>query len=178
MRQRQALRSRATGGAVVGFMVLVLAVAGCSATPADEVSPSPSASAPSGNAVMYEAAHQMGRCMQDRGWDVEVTDTGGWGIEAAIPNDQKSAYDTALAECTQQLGLDDIQMTPELAQFNYDNTVRVIECLDDAGYSTPDGPPQGSYVQALVDNPDSVPWDPYELVPADELQEAILSCPQ
>lgn len=116
--------------------------------------------------------------MQDRGWDVEVTDTGGWGIEAAIPNDQKSAYDAAFDECVQELELDNVQMTPELAEFNYDNNVRVVECLEEAGYSVPQQPAKGAFVQSLLDDPNSVPWDPYELVSADDLHSAILACPQ
>lgn len=161
----------------VAVMGIALLTATSCATARDETTPK-STPTVEGNIYMYESSNAIAGCLRDKGWEVEVTSSGGWGIEAEFPADQESAYTAAYEECAKETGYDKIEMTPDLASFNYDNTVRVVECLEEAGFSTPDGPTRQAYVDKVLEDPAAVPWDPYEYVPADDLTDAILACPQ
>lgn len=154
-----------------------VALTGCSvgAEPAASSSPTPSIE---GNVYMYEASTAIADCLREQGWDVEVTSGGGWGIEVALPTEQQDAYNTAYDDCAKQTGYDELEMTPDLAAYNYDNTVRVVACLQDKGYSTPDGPTRQAYIDRVLESPDSIPWDPYELIAPADVPQAALDCPQ
>lgn len=132
----------------------------------------------SGNRYDYEASQRIASCLRADGWDVEVTGVGGWGVEAAVPNAQAQVYREAYEACSAEVGYPDATMTDAVAQMIFDNNLRVVECLEAAGYTTPQTPARASFVGHLLEDPDYDGWYPYELVPIDDLPAAALACPQ
>lgn len=130
-----------------------------------------------GNERMFKAATEIARCLEESGWDVQVTDGGGWGVEAGIPVGQEAAYQVAYEVCAIELGYNDVTMTEDLAAFNFENTSRVVSCLTDLGYETPSAPSRSAYITTLMEDPNSQPWDPYELIAEDDVAEAVFACP-
>jgi len=130
-----------------------------------------------GNERMFKTATEVARCLEESGWDAQVTDGGGWGVEAGIPVGQEAAYQVAYEECAIELGYNDVTMTEELAAFNFDNTSRVVSCLTDLGHETPSQPSRSAYITTLMEDPNSQPWDPYELIADEDVAEAAFACP-
>jgi hypothetical protein len=158
--------------------VVFTALCGCSSPQVQtDDTPAPNQSV-EGNQRDYDNSVVIAACLEERGWDVEVTPTGGWGIEVELPPEQSDAYRADYDECLVETGLDDIEMTPELASDVYDNNLRVLECLEGQGYSVEDPPLKDTFVTKLLENPDGDYWNPYSLVPEDEMATAAFACPQ
>lgn len=158
--------------------VVFTALSGCSSPQvgADD-NPAPNQSV-EGNQRDYDNSVLLAACLEKRGWDVEVTPTGGWGIEIELPPEQSDVYRADYDECLLETGLDVIEMTPQLASDVYDNNLRVVACLEGKGYSAEDPPNKDTFVTKLLENPDGNYWDPYSLVPQNEMATAALACPQ
>lgn len=159
----------------VGVPALLISVGGCVTVQSPEPEPTVT---PSGNVLAFEYASKLAECLQAAGWNVEVTDTGGWGVEIGIPEDQAEAYRASNEACSEQVGLADLTLTPELAAYNYENNVRVSSCLEDLGWSTPTPPSRGGYISKVLEDAEAIVWDPYELVPPGDLARAATRCPQ
>lgn len=164
--------------AAAAAFALVFALVACTAPDTRPPSVTEAPPAVSGNVVAYETATALAECLRAAGWEVEVTDTGGWGVEIGLPPEQLPAYQQARDTCSADLGVDETVMTDELADYAYDNNLRVVECLHGLGYSTPQPPSREAFITALVEDDDEVLWDPYALVPVDEFGRAARSCPQ
>jgi hypothetical protein len=116
--------------------------------------------------------------LNQRGWETSVDGLGGWGVVSDVPNDQQPIYNADYESCLEDLGLDDFTVTEETAIASYKNNVRVTECLADAQYSIPENPSQAAFVTATLQDPNEEIWNPYSLVPPDDLWKAVTACPQ
>lgn len=155
-----------------------IALSGCtdpSVSPTSEVNPTPTVE---GNQRDFENATLLAACLTERGWDVEVTPGGGWGIEIELADEQADLYREDFDSCLEETGLDEVEMDEELANFVYDNNLRVIECLAEAGYSAEEPPDRDIFVAKIMETPDALIWDPFSLVPQGELPQAVMACPQ
>lgn len=99
-------------------------------------------------------------------------------MEVELPSEQASAYQSDYDDCVSSLPTDFTEVTEESAELTFDNNLRVLDCLEDAGYSTEDAPNRDSYIQQVLEDPKGVTWDPYALVPLNDRGNAITKCPQ
>lgn len=157
----------------VGSLMLV----GCSAgTVSSGISPT--STAVTGNQYEYDLAVKTAKCLTDKGWEVEVDPQGGWGVVAGVPEAQADVYRDDYVACTDSLGLNDLKVTEESAKRTFENNVRVTECLTSEGYSIPETPSEKKFVSGTLEDPQTNLWDPYLLVPENELGAAVTACPQ
>lgn len=160
------------------WIILVLMLGGCTAPSAPPAIPDVSAGPVSGNQAAYRIAVDIAKCLTGEGWDVKVDPTGGWGVVAKVPDEQRSAYDRTYSQCIERLGLADPEVTEASASADYDNNIRVAECLADHGFSVDEPPSRASFVSKSVESPDKVIWDPYALISEDNKSAAVMACPQ
>lgn len=151
---------------------------GCSSQTAAQPSAGPVDKAPSGNQTEYEWAVALSKCLITDGWDAEVDPQGGWGVVAQVPEDQRSVYDAAYAACMDDTGIASFEVTAETAKASWENNVRVTKCLSDEGYAVSEAPKVDAFVQDTLDAPEEMVWDPYALIPPDDVAQAVLDCPQ
>ena len=162
-------------------LILIAAVSLAACTTSTSASPSPPAPASTqveGNQRDYENSTMVATCLTDRGWEVEVTPGGGWGIEASFPPEQADVFQADYDACIAEAGLDNVEMTEVLASEIYDNNQRVTQCLDKEGFSTTPAPSRSSFIAKMVENPEGDHWNPYELVSQGEVGKAVSACPQ
>lgn len=115
----------------------------------------------------------MERCMRERGWDLVVTDDG--GFDARYPSEQRNAFDADLEECMAKFGYDEspTPMTEEEATELYDLYLEAADCLDGRGYPPPEPPSRQAFVEDVISS--GLPsWDPYmHLLDATDSYEKI-----
>ena len=153
-----------------------LIISGCAA-PDAEPAPSLTPGQVEGNQRDYESATAVAACLEERGWDVNVTPEGGWGIEVEMDEAQADVYREDFNACLEETGMGDVQMDEELANYLYDNHLRVLDCLEGAGYSVEEPPSRAGFVSTLLEDPSKAP-DPFALVPEADRSDAVFACPQ
>lgn len=126
----------------------------------------------------HQWALRMAQCLEDKGWDTTVTSDGGWSIAGSQPPEQKDAFATAMKACSDSLGYSRQNVTEEIANDSYETNLRVSSCLQQLGFDTPPAPSRQTYVSQVMENSGGVLWNPYELVPQDDLPKALTKCPQ
>ena len=151
-------------------------LAGCSTAPAPGPTKAPQEPV-SGNQREYEYNVSVARCLTDKGWDVEVDGTGGWGIVFNTPEEQKDLAQADYQVCVAALGDDIFEVSEENAKFAYDNNIRVVECLKREGYEVNEPPAKAEFVRKYLEG-STITWSPYELISPDDEGDAVIACPQ
>ncbi len=162
---------------LLGATLFLLAVSTSCSSPSEVVNDS-SFEPLTGNIRAQQAAVALADCLGEAGWDVSVSEHGGWGVEAAIPVEQERLYDEARLKCLEDLDLLTPSVDVDFAQYSYDNNLRVHNCLIENGYSVSEVPDRNVYVQRLLEDPNKENWDPYAEIFADDLARAVFDCPQ
>jgi hypothetical protein len=158
---------------VVGTLFAATA-AGCTAQT------TPSQSGPDTNAGKSTSqddrtfADDMSACLLEAGYEVETYEDGTIGID--LPEDQMPGYDRATSVCADDLGYSDLpQLTEDERRDLYQDTLSLVQCLEERGYEIEGVPSE----QAFVDGTEFVP---YEQVPTsvvgEEWQKLNQECPQ
>lgn len=168
-------RLRTLAALLVSLLLVVLTA--CSPVPPLYSEPSPSPSI-QGNVRDYEYFTALAACMQDRGWNAEVRYSSGWSMGLEYPTAQKDLVNQAEEECSREVGTGIFEPNVKNAEYNYDNNVRVLDCLHEHGYPTTEPPTKAHYVNQVLEDRLSIAWDPYDEVPVDERRAAVMTCPQ
>lgn len=197
------LRTRTVGAAVTS-LALALAVTGCGADESDEMSSAPPTGSnfPSqdpGPVVEIDdvllttflsrlegreppggwsgvPGTDMQWCMHELGWQVEAHPDGG-GVSYEGIAEQAGAMDTAFVACQETMHYDvDDYLTPDFLTVDYDDRVRVAQCLRDEGYEVGDPPSREAFTDQSI-RERLVLWDPLAEVPVGQLDAARASCP-
>ncbi len=167
-------------GLVLGVILVPLTLAGCGPSAVDPLpTDAGGLPSPSGNLREYEYNVALAECINEKGWDVVVDGVGGWGIVFEnVPVDQQDAAIAASDECRATLGNEILEVNDDTINYTYDNNLRVTECLDALGYTTPIPPEREVFIAVVLDNPDDDSWDPYEFVSEESIGDAVIACPQ
>jgi hypothetical protein len=170
---------------------LVVALAACSSAPtgsANEHSSTPTSqssavSTASTIAPQRDYAVNMVRCLTGKGWNVVLSDQGGYLTPDGIPNEQADQYDADVKSCRAKFGYDKISapnITRAQAQKLYGDLLNVATCVRGQGYTVPDPPSEQTFVDALVNYPIPI-WHPYQVVQQQggpgELKRIEKACP-
>lgn len=167
-----AVKSRRMMSVLCAGFAVVLALSGCAGEPVVHETYAPfelSGADP-------EFGEKMASCLNDSGWEVEVSEDG--GVTATIPEASNDVYSTAVSECAEQLGFDNPPpMTDEQYGKLYAGLVELSDCLRGEGYTVDDVPSEQAFRDGAVFDPYGEIYASGEISGADfaELQAA---CPQ
>ena len=171
--RKTAVDSRAPSGRLHRTRISLAAVAisllaGCSSN--DEAASVPQATS------AEDAAERRIACLQDRGWDVTITDDN--AIAASVPSDQLTVYQRDLDECAEGLLPDKAAFTQQQWSEAYAAANETADCLAEQGYEIAERPSLQTFIENNGD------WSVY----ADLLDQGIImnsdvstleaSCPQ
>lgn len=168
---RQIRLSRLTTLGLASVVSLTF-LAGCSGAPAVE----PSSQA----ANLDDWGDNMQGCLEEAGWEVEITPDG--GIRNNVPEGQESTYDADYSACEASFGYDvPPTYTDEEVRAIYEEVVATATCLEEHGHSPGTPPTEQTFVEQVQSGPGG--WDPYsDLYPeamSDERYYAALEeCPR
>ena len=171
-----------SGAARAAMALAAVAVAatltGCSSDSSSEGAPAGAADSPSPTITVsseQEADQLLASCMRDHGWTVTVDPAG--GVQGEFPPDQQDQYFADNSECGSGLGYR--KWTAADYEKVYEGLEKSVACLIDAGYATPDQTPSLQTFTEQRQSPSAgALWDPYSLVPADQLPKALATCPE
>jgi len=142
-------RGVATFVAVPVLVAVIVAVAGCAGTPAQNAA----------TADPYLAyGTSMAECLQAAGWAVTGRPDG--GLAADFPEVQGSAYEEDRAACEHSLGYDvpPPELTDDQIRALYAKTLQTADCLEREGYEPGEPPSEQEYIDQTHGLGG---WDPY-----------------
>lgn len=153
------------GGAVLALLLLSSCAAQTDAEPTEGIESLFSTK---------DQQRELAACLDDLGWSVTFNeDTGAFLTE--IPAGQEDAYQTATADCSEEVGIEtggELTEAQLISVYGWYSDIR--DCLSGAGWDVPSKPS----FQTFVDTYDSdVPWVPWEFVPIEENGDAMQACP-
>ncbi|VXC47862.1 exported hypothetical protein [Arthrobacter sp. 9V] len=166
--------SRLTMLALASMVSLGL-LAGCAGTG----SPSPSDETPTAQ-DLDNAAENMERCLQEKGWDVEVKPDG--GVNMTVPAGQEEPYNADLKACEASFGYDVAPVySDDQVREMYTKVVATADCLTAQGHDPGSPPSEQTFVEQVQSGVGG--WDPYiDLYPSamseDKYFEALGKCPR
>ena len=169
----RALSARAALAALAAAAMLT----GCSSGSSTERTSAAPVAKPSPTITVnsqQEADQALAACLRDHGWTATVDPTG--GVEVPFPPDQTDQYLADNSECSSGLGYR--KWTDADYETVYEGLEKSVACLVDAGYPTPDQTPSLQTFTEQRQSPSGEFWDPYGLVPADQLTTALNTCPE
>jgi hypothetical protein len=150
--------------AVLALVSLPMLAACTSSSPAEE----PDLSSIFSSSEVEEA---RAGCLTDRGWDVTFADG---TIQADIPQEQLNAYNEDSLECLEEAGIDpNAPLTAEQYTAIYGWYGQIQDCLEGAGYDTPEKPSQATFEETY----DSEPWIPWIQIAPEDIPKAHEACP-
>lgn len=116
-------------------------------------------------------------CMAELGWEVTTLPDGS-GIQFEIVADQAVAFETAMAACEAMHPISSEEyFNKEFLTLDYEDKLRVADCLNQAGYAVEGAPTEEVYVEQTLLQRLST-WDPVMELPFAEREQARAQCPQ
>ena len=125
-------------------------------------------------------SENMQGCLQEKGWDVEVSPDG--GMNMTVPTGQEDAYDSDVKACEASFGYDVVPVyTDDQVREIYKKVVATADCLTEQGYEPGTPPSEQAFVEQVKSGPGG--WDPYsDLYPStmdnEEYYAALGQCPR
>ena len=122
----------------------------------------------------------MQACLEEKGWDVEVSPDG--GMNMTVPTGQEDAYDTDVKACEESFGYDVVPVySDDQVREIYKKVVATAQCLAEQGHDPGTPPSEQTFVEQVQNGPGG--WDPYsDLYPAtmddEEYYAALGECPR
>lgn len=183
-------RPRTTPALAVACTLFAAGVllAGCTPTstaPTEAPASQPSTQgAQTGDQVFHGTRHEytqaVAACLQEAGWDVEVSPEdvdGGRSLIVDTPPEQNDEFDAALQACHVELGpLEQGFDEPGALRRWYDFQVERLACLDSAGWVA-EPPPSFESVEDEYATDGVIMWNPEAGVPDADLEKARAACP-
>jgi hypothetical protein len=112
------------------------------------------------------------QCLNEKGWDAELTDDG--GIRIALPDQQRLPYFADNEACLQELGIDlNRELTGDEMDAEYEWYVDAAECLRHAGWPISPAPSRATFGETY----NTSPWMPWDEVPIEQTLDALTQCP-
>ena len=172
------LSGAARAASALAALAVAAALTGCSSGSSSEGGTADAATSPSPTITVsseQEADQLLASCMRDHGWTVTVDPAG--GVQGEFPPDQQDQYLADNSECGSGLGYR--KWTAADYEKVYEGLEKSLDCLVDAGYATPDQTPSlQTFTEQWQSGSSGESWDPYSLVPADQLPKALATCPE
>lgn len=113
----------------------------------------------------------IAECLTDRGWTVRLEEG---AIQADVPREQSAAYQADNLQCLREVGFDpDAELTEEEYRAVYAWHEEIAQCLEGAGWSTPEQPS----FEVFRETYDTDPWIPWSEVEGKDLERATEACP-
>jgi hypothetical protein len=122
--------------------------------------------------TQYDLASARADCLNEKGWDVELSENG--EISISLPEAQTRLYREDDTQCLKDVGIDENRsLTEKEWDDTYDAYLAGAECLIEAGWPIT-SPPS---VEVFRGTYDTDPWLPWVEVPEDQMATAFRKCP-
>ncbi len=133
-------------------------------------------------ALAREFFAEVADCMTEDGYPAEVIDDGDGGVEFASPPGQEAAAERAYASCAEEHVGEPTSapLTDDEIAGVYEELLRVQECLEVEGYTTPDPPSLPTFVEQYRKaghDQEIVAWSPYPVAGGIVDVGALQACP-